>query len=97
MPSTFRLFNWDGLSIESISRRTHGLRRRGFIDLVVAAPLRVGIELDHTAPRKKSLLKLREFDGLKVIVLRNGWGNTAHRGDVVIIGCGGSGTTHFTR
>jgi hypothetical protein len=36
----------------------HGLRRRGLIDLVVTAPLPIGIgiELDRSAPREKSLL-----------------------------------------
>jgi hypothetical protein len=61
---------------------------RGLIDLVVTAPLRIGIELDRFAPREKSLLKLREFDGLKVIVLRQGRGGRWHRGDVVVIECG---------
>ncbi len=32
----------------------HGLRRRGLIDLVITAPLRIGIELDRFAPREKS-------------------------------------------
>lgn len=67
---------------------SHGLRRRGLIDLVTTAPLLVGIELDNRAPRQKSLLKLREFDGVKIIVLRNAPARTERQGDVTIIGIG---------
>ena len=66
----------------------HGLRRRGLIDLVTTAPLRIGIELDNRIPRQKSLLKLREFEGLKMVVLRNAAARTWRQGDMVIIGCG---------
>ena len=45
-------------------------KMKGFIDLVITSPERVAIELDRKKPRKKSILKLRQFDGVKIIVLR---------------------------
>ena len=60
----------------------------GLIDLVITAPLRVAIELDRFAPREKSLRKLGRFDGLRVVVLREGRGGRYRRGDVTVIECG---------
>ena len=48
-----------------------GNGRRGRIDLVASSDQgRVGIELDTRRPRAKSILKLRSFDGYRIIGLR---------------------------
>ena len=43
----------------------------GRIDLVVTSPRRIAIELDRVGVRKKSQVKLAQFDGLKFVVLRH--------------------------
>lgn len=45
--------------------------RNGYIDLVVLEPFRAAIELDSASPRKKSLFKLKGFEGEKFVVLRS--------------------------
>ena len=62
--------------------------RTGRINLVVMHPVRVGIELDNFTPREKSLRKLREFNGVKVVVLRQGRGGRYRKKDVTVIECG---------
>ena len=44
--------------------------RKGYIDLVVLEPSRAAIELDNVNPRRKSLMKLKTFDGERLVVLR---------------------------
>jgi hypothetical protein len=40
------------------------------MDLVVMSPVRIAIELDRAAIRRKSLFKLEQFDGLRFVILR---------------------------
>ena len=45
--------------------------RSGYIDVVSLNPIRIGIEVDHSVPRNKSIEKLNFFKGdLSVIVLK---------------------------
>ena len=45
--------------------------RTGYIDVVSTSPVRIGIEVDHSTPRTKSILKLNRFNGvLSIIVLK---------------------------
>jgi len=44
--------------------------RLGFIDLAVVHPVRIGLELDRNSPRKNSLFKLKQFKGLRFVILR---------------------------
>jgi len=47
--------------------------RAGYIDVVSTGPIRIGIEVDHSTPRTKSILKLNHFNGtLSIIVLKGG-------------------------
>jgi hypothetical protein len=44
---------------------------QGRVDFLVTHPVLMGIEIDRTTPRDKSVQKLQAIDGLKVIVLRD--------------------------
>ena len=45
--------------------------RSGRVDLLITHPNIIGIEIDAVSPRTKSLFKLRQIDGLRVLVLRS--------------------------
>jgi hypothetical protein len=48
-----------------------GSARPGYIDVVSLSPIRIGIEVDHTIPRHKSIEELNYFQGeLSIIVLK---------------------------
>jgi hypothetical protein len=48
-----------------------GSDRLGYIDAVSMYPIRIGIEIDHSVPRHKSIDELNYFNGeLSIVVLR---------------------------
>lgn len=59
-------------SVEHLLPGYNGDRARsGYIDVVSLDPVRIGIEVDHSVPRNKSIEKLNLFKGeLSVIVLK---------------------------
>jgi len=60
--------------------------RSGLIDLVITFPVRMGIEIDNSVPRQKSLFKLRDFVGLRVVILRTATdGRSAKPGKEVVV------------
>jgi hypothetical protein len=62
----------------------------GLIDLVITSPIRMAIEIDNISPRQKSLFKLRDFVGLRVVILRTAGGRRNWNWeDVVVIVAGG--------
>jgi hypothetical protein len=58
--------------IREFQVRNGSNRRIGYIDLVVTRPIRIALELDRNTPRKKSLMKLSQFKGLRFVILRRG-------------------------
>jgi len=63
-----RAKGWEVFREFCVKDRGDGVRGR--IDLVVASPVRIAIELDRARVRKKSLFKLAQFDGLRFVILR---------------------------
>ncbi len=60
----------------------------GRIDLVATAPARIAMELDNKSPRVKSLFKLRQFDGARVVVLRDDPGRNVVAPGVIVLVAG---------
>ena len=56
--------------IREFQVNNRGDGRRGFIDLAVMHPVRIGLELDRKSPQKKSLFKLKQFQGVRFVILR---------------------------
>ncbi len=57
------------------------------IDIAVEAPVKASLELDRVTPRKNSIAKLRQREGLKVIVLREGVDARPPEGIDAVVGC----------
>jgi hypothetical protein len=54
--------------------------RAGYIDIVSLHPVKIGIEVDHSVPRHKSIEKLNFFNGdLSVIVLKGETAGSQHK------------------
>ena len=68
MENELRAKGWKVLREFCVKDRGDGVRGR--IDLVVMSPVRIAIELDRTSVRKKSRIKLAQFDGLRFVILR---------------------------
>lgn len=54
-----------------VSSRGDG--RTGRVDIVVTAPVVIGLELDRENARIKSKVKLCQVDGYRFILTRSGW------------------------
>lgn len=67
-----RRFRDEGMDVEREVRIARGPTRSGRLDLVVSWPdiRKVAIEIDWLKPRFKSLQKLRNFAGYRIVVLR---------------------------
>ena len=62
--------------------------RSGYIDVVSVNPTRIGIEIDHSVPRNKSIEKLNFFKGeLSVIVLKGATAGGRYKSEETVKRC----------
>jgi hypothetical protein len=68
MEDALKMHGWTVMREFQVKNRGDG--RVGYIDLVVMHPIRIGLELDRKSPKRFSLFKLSQFEGLRFVILR---------------------------